>query len=112
MYRLNIGNAARNCEQKLIPVEVTSVGRKYFKCIQANKGYVRFEQEFHVDTWRQKTDYCCDYMLYETEQEWLDEKETRQLINEIRQSVDSWKQVTLTLQQPRDIQAIINQPTP
>lgn len=32
LYSLNIGNAARNCEQKLKPVIVRKVGRKYFEC--------------------------------------------------------------------------------
>lgn len=73
LYSLNIGNAfRRGVEQKLTPMIVDSVGRKYFTLKYPNWNTT---VEFHLDSWRQKTQYCEDHKLYETEQEWLDEKE-------------------------------------
>lgn len=76
LYSLNIGNAARYREQKLTPMVVTAVGRKYFSLKQ--EGW-NITVDFHLDTWRQKTNYCEDHKLYETEQEWLDEKEEEKI---------------------------------
>lgn len=76
LYSLNIGNAARYREQKLTPMVVTAVGRKYFSLKQ--EGW-NITVDFHLDTWRQKTEYCQDHRLYETEQEWLNEKEEEKI---------------------------------
>jgi hypothetical protein len=73
LYSLNVGNkAGRGREQKLTPMTVYSVGRKYFTLKRVDWNIFT---EFHLDTWRQKTEFCEDHKLYETEQEWVDEKE-------------------------------------
>lgn len=86
LYQLNIGNMARNGEQKLTPVKVVKVGRKYFTCKQ---DHLNWETQFHIDGWYEKSDYTANYCLYESPQEWLDEKEdnkTRKAIERIRNS--------------------------
>lgn len=86
LYSLNIGNAAgRGREQKLTPMIVYSVGRKYFTL--KHPDWNRFV-EFHIDTWRQKTELCEDHQLYETEQQWLDEKEAATICQTIRNSFE------------------------
>ncbi len=76
LYDLNIGNAARNCDQKLTKVLVTKVGRTYFYCAQVGS---RFETAYHLDDWREKSDgYASNHHLYASEQEWRDEKEARE----------------------------------
>ena len=75
LFSLNIGNSARNREQVLTPVVVKKVGRKYFTCGPEGKEQPWMQTEYHLDTWKEKTDYSADSKLYESEQEWLDKKE-------------------------------------
>lgn len=77
LYSLNIGNNARYCEQRLIPVVVSKVGRKYFTVKQARP--YSMETEYHLDDWVEKTEYCPNSRLYISEQEWAEEKEAREL---------------------------------
>lgn len=67
--------------QKLTPVIVLSVGKKYFTC--APSDMPNCETQFHLDDWRQKTDYCQDQKLYSSEQEWEDEEEKEAICHEI-----------------------------
>lgn len=78
LYSLNIGNRARYGEQKLTPMVVTKIGKKYFTL--ENDG---FEVQFYLNSWKQKTNYCQDHKLYETEQEYSDEKEGGDLCKKI-----------------------------
>ena len=74
LYSLNVGNAARHREQKLTPVKVTKVGRKYFTCCPEGGGFYS-ETKYRIDSWSQHTDYLADSALYKTKQGWKDEKE-------------------------------------
>lgn len=89
LYSLNVGNAARRgVEQKLTPMIVHSVWRKYFALKKPEWNTIA---EFHIDTWRQKTEFCEDHRLYETEQEWLDEKEAATICQTVRDSFEYGK---------------------
>lgn len=72
LYSLNIGNAARYSKQKLTPVIVTKVGRKYFLCKQGDH---RFKTQYRLDNWYEKTDYTANSKLYLNPQHWEDERE-------------------------------------
>jgi len=110
LYLLNIGKAARGREQKLVPVEVKKVGRKYFKCGKDGEDGWRWD-EYHLDTWEQKTEYFADSCLYETEQEYLDEVEHGQLHRVIREKFNGSNLFgnNMTLSQLRRIAAIIDE---
>jgi hypothetical protein len=69
LFSLNIGNAARNCEQVLTPVVVTKVGRRYF---YTEEGWSR--RAYHLSDWREKSNYTPNSELYATRQSWEDEK--------------------------------------
>lgn len=84
LFSLNVGNAARHCEQVLTPVVVTKVGRKYFT-VKNEVGY-GFESTHNIGDWSEKTDYTARCALYESEQEWADEKETRSLSGKISEA--------------------------
>tara|TARA_R110000772_G_scaffold162415_3_gene273637 strand:- start:490 stop:858 length:369 start_codon:yes stop_codon:yes gene_type:complete len=71
IFSLNVGNAARGCEQVLTAIKVTKVGRKYFT---AGEGWRA--NQFHLSDWRENTDYTASEKLYESELEWSDEKES------------------------------------
>lgn len=82
LYSLNTGNAARNCEQKLTPVNVSRVGRKYFYCIQGDSAR---ETKYKLEDWKESTNYCCDSVLYESRQEREDEEERTRLKDKARE---------------------------
>ena len=81
LYSLNVGNSARHCPQILNPVEVVKVGRKYFSTKLPGYSWVT---EYHVDTWKERTNYSVNSELYESEQEWLDESEARSILKTIK----------------------------
>ena len=76
LYSLNVGNAARNREQELTPVTVTKIGRKYFT---AKREGFSFETQYHLDDWREKSEYLENSRLYASAQEWEDEKESKEI---------------------------------
>lgn len=82
LYQLNIGNAARNCKQELNPVVVKKVGRKYFTCGVAGKEDF-WDIKFHKENWREVTNYSPDYCLYESCQEWEQEKEAGDIYDHV-----------------------------
>ena len=92
LYSLNVGNAAKNCEKILTPVEVTKVGRKYFE--------ITFKDHwrpivFHIDNWYEKTEYSSDFSLYESPQQWEDEKEFYRLREIILKAIEYGENITL-----------------
>lgn len=104
LYSLNVGNAARNVEQKLTPVVVSAVGRKYFTC---GKGWS--ETQYYLDTWHEKTDYTARSCLYENEQEWIDDKECSDIESMMRTMFGTFRRIDLSLDQLRRIKSIVEQ---
>ena len=85
LYSLNVGDEARGCEQKLTEVTVRKVGRKYFTCVES--GY-HHGKEYHIDGWREKTNYGIGSVLYESKQAWEDDKESSIICKEIYSSFE------------------------
>jgi hypothetical protein len=79
IFGLNVGNAARHCEQKLTKMIVTSVGNKYFKARKIDDASGWTEDQFYNDGWKQKTDCSATIFLYESEQSYFDENEVRNI---------------------------------
>ena len=73
MYRLNINNMARGREQKLTEVKVISVARKYFEAVGYLESYSYF---FHIEGGKQKNDSMSNYIIYESPEAWIKEKES------------------------------------
>jgi len=72
LYSLNVGNAARRVEQKLTPVIVRKVGRKYFYCSVRSGSYVT---KYNLSDWSEETGgYCADSLLYLNIKSYEDEK--------------------------------------
>jgi len=104
IYSLNVGNVARNMEQKLTPVVVKKVGRKYFTAGEPNGSWS--DHEYHIDTWMER---CCGSptsWLYETEQEWLDKKEKQEAIDFVKDRCNHWVIRDIPLEKLRAIQSI------
>ena len=106
------GNAIRGkCGDELIEEWVIDkIGRKY---ITASKktGYPKgiiFETGYgYKGRFVEKTDYCVDYIMYETEQEIRDEMKKDEIYRYIRLFFDSFNKSKLTLEQLRSIKKII-----
>ena len=108
------GNAIRGkCGDELIEEWVIdNIGRKY---ITASKktGYPRgiiFEKSDYGYEGRfvEKTYYCVDYIMYETEQELRDELEQDKIYRDIRLLFDRFNKNKMTLEQLRSIKKIID----
>jgi len=85
LYSLNVGNAARyGREQKLTPVTVTKVGRKYFYCKVGNY----LETQYHLKTW-EETGQNIGSVLYLNAEEWEDAKEADRICYFIAKSFGS-----------------------
>lgn len=102
LYMLNINNAARHKAQVLVPVQVSKVGNKYFSVDGIYK-----VKEFTISNWREKTNGSANYRLFETEQEWFDERDYDALIRSMRHEFSGYGKCALSLDQLRRIQAVI-----
>jgi len=107
LYRLNVGYAAR---QKLTTVVVTKVGRKYFTVTKDPDRRFPIETQYQLDTWEGNSKYSLGAKLYETEQEWKDEKEARALSKTIGAAFEYGRNVSAQpLDALRRIMAIIEE---
>ena len=103
LYSLNVGNASHRKEQKLTPVVVTKVGRKYFTCERV-EGVWKDTTEYYLDDWAHRSNYTASSYLYVSEQEWFDEKEAYELRNELLSKMHDKK---LNLEQLRAVKNIL-----
>ena len=107
LYRVDTGNLARNGKGKQVHVFVKKVGRKYFKVNESMDGSEWADVEFCIETWGQNTHYSSDYLLFESEQEYLEKKESDYLFHKIKnQHFSSWAN-PYSLDKLRQIKAII-----
>lgn len=83
IYSLNVGNTTRHREQKLTPVTVTKVGRKYFYIEEDWRS-----AKFYIRDWREFTEYVSRHRLYESPKEWEDEKEITDICREIAKAFE------------------------
>lgn len=103
IYLKPIGNAGRR-DNKIIETKIAKVGKKYFECEDSWYG------RFYIDTLTQDSgEYTPNYQGYINRQEILDEIETRDLFNKVKQNFQFTNE--LTLEQLRQIDKIINPTT-
>lgn len=107
LYSLNVGNAARHKEQKLTPVEVMSVGRKYFVCRKLGES-AWSDKQYCIDGWAENTDYSANSVLYASEQEWIEKREASILFDKMKAAFSGYRNY-LSLNQLRRIDAIISE---
>ena len=81
LFSLNVGNSSRHTPQVLKPVKVCKIGRKYFSTHSPDCDWLK--TQFRLSDWTEHTEYSGNSRLYETEQEWEDEKEARKLNEKI-----------------------------
>jgi hypothetical protein len=112
LFELNVGNEARRRPQTLNPVVVKKVGRKYFVCGRPDSDCRFLESTHYIESWRQKTEYSETRHLYETEQEWADEKEALKLTEELRREFGGYGHCGIKLEDLRAIKAILDRHEP
>lgn len=105
VYSLNVGNLLRRSEQKLTPMTVTKIGRKYFTCEIDHDD--RSSARFHLSDWGEEAEYDSRHRLYESPQEWEDEKERNRHIAAIRAAFPTYGSVKLPLETLRGIVALL-----
>ena len=81
LYSLNVGNAARNKEQVLIPVVVTKIGRKYFTAQIENKDYT--STQYRIDSMVENTNFSATSRLYISSNDYYNEKESSEICREL-----------------------------
>jgi len=108
LYSLNIGNAARNSEQKLTPFIVKKVGRKYFTAgPEGERDWM--DNQYYLDDWRQKSDYTASSRLYKTKQAWEDEKEISNICQKLKYCFEYGNnRNNLSLSDLKKIESIVN----
>lgn len=77
----NVGDASGDAERSLEPVKVTEVGGEYFTCASRHR-----EVQFSREDWKQKTSGAEEFVLYPSENDYLDELESRKLCSEIAEA--------------------------
>lgn len=107
VYSLNVGNAAMYREQKLTQCEVVSVGRKYFEISPIDNDW-KWKEKFHIDGWCQVTGFTASHALYETKQEFLDDKEEVELLKKIRDHFGAYGRCSTKLNDLKKIVEILN----
>ncbi len=101
VYAVNVGNAARHRKQSITEMTVLKVGRKYFECKEPAR---HFSQQFSIDGWHQNHGgSSANTELYESPQEWADEKEHYRLSTQLRDLFSRYGKCPLTLDQLKRI---------
>jgi len=85
-------------------VEVTKVGRKCFTVCTVGK--YKFTTEYHLETWRQKTQFSENHRLYTSMQEWEEEKESSQIMQFLRERFNGWNHSKIPLENLRKIKEL------
>lgn len=76
LYSMRIRDRHSGDDPELIPVEVISVGRKYFKALPVEyKDKPDLAIQYHIDDWTEVSNYSPDWRLYLSTQERFDEKD-------------------------------------
>jgi hypothetical protein len=104
MYLVRGDAYRRDVERALVPVTVKGVGRKYFRVQDGWR-----ELEFQLDNWRAHRGFGVSYRLYESEQEYHDEREHGRLCSEIREAFLFQRDKGHSLATLRAIKAILDE---
>jgi len=110
VFSLNIGNNARHVPQVLKPATVSKVGRKYFSVTL--DGPYPMEREYHIENWRERTEYSAGTSLYASEQEYADEKEMAVIWGQLRDVFSTYTPSGVDLPRLRKIIAIVREVQP
>lgn len=106
VYLNPYGNKAGYGNKEIREYEIKKIGRKYFE-VWKDKSEISIIK-FHLDNFRQVTNYTPDWRLYFSKQEILDEQEYNQLLEEVTEVFRHYGKPNLSLEQLRKIKDIIS----
>lgn len=119
LIRVSTGNLLHGGrKQEVLAVHVASVGKKYFTTEATpvpsllNVRHYPRQVTHHIDTWEQKTEYCRDWILYESMQEFLDASDASRIRAEVRKLFGDYGARRLTVDQLRRIWGIVEEGRP
>ena len=105
IYSLNIGNLERNVEQKLTPMIVNKIGRKYFHASPI--GWNNMSTTFHIEDLKEKSDYMPEHKIYLNELEWEEDKLKQKLNTELKEYFNIYSTSSLSIDAMQKILTII-----
>lgn len=89
VYVVVAGDRARMYNEKQYSGKVIEVGRKFFTV-----EFDGWNKQFHLENWRQKTEYSPDFVLYESKQDYEDivefERLKRLMLDELKKYAPSF----------------------
>jgi hypothetical protein len=103
---LHISERTGQGDRAPINMRVVRVGRRYFECETLSRA---FRIEFHLDTWRQKSDYSPDYRLYASREEWEAEKRQSELVEWFKRIFNTYASPKYTLAALEAARAILEE---
>lgn len=116
LIRVSTGNLVRaGREKEILEVRVTSVGRKYFDTEvvadeKVGKHHYARKVTHCISDWRQRMDYCQNWILYESMQEFLDIAEGDKIRGVLQDVFGPWgRKRPLTIAQLRRIKGIVEE---
>lgn len=84
---------------------VSKIGRKYFYVKRNEDSWS--EIQFYIKNWIEKTDYSCDYLLFENRQAWENSKLVNKYKVVIRELFDYSSSSQFTLEQLQKVAEIL-----
>ncbi len=117
MNKSNIGdtvflvNCGANVRGTKNPPEywiIKKVGRKYFTITSGHDSTGWNDKEFHIDDWREKTEFVSNWKLYRSEDEYNDRTETKKWEKRLTNIFYGFKNARITLEQYRAIGEILD----
>ena len=105
LYDVNVGNAARFSPPQPKKVIVRKVGRKYFECSPETAPHNT--TKYHLEDWREVTEYSETHALYLTIEEWQEENSQRELYLELSRTINCAYLSRLTLDQLTEIKKLL-----
>jgi uncharacterized protein (UPF0335 family) len=70
------------------------------------------EREYHVENWRERTEYSAGTRLYASEKEYIAEKETAEIWGQLREVFSTYNPTGFDLPRLRKIIAIVREVRP
>jgi len=106
VFSLNINRAHEGKKQVLTPIEVKTVGRKYFTAGKPDYS-PHMDTQYFISDGSENSGFMPDSHAYESPQAWEDDKEHKSLFCYVLDVFQGYQRSNLSLEDLRDIKKII-----
>lgn len=87
-------------------VKVIKIGTKYFT-VEVQAAFP-WQEEFYIQTWRERTTYTSNLSLYESQQAYAEARELERILSKLRERFRNCS-INISLEQAQAIEAILNE---